>query len=61
MYLGWLLRLYRWSQRRPSRELKWTVGIVLALAAVIWALEAWLGLPDWMQMERPPRLTPIPR
>lgn len=61
MYIGWLLRLYRWSRHPPSREFRWTVGIVLALAAAIWALETWVGLPEWMQMDRPPRMAPMPR
>lgn len=46
--LHWLLRAKRWVQHPPSPgRVKLVFGVV-AICLVIYAIERWIGWPDWM-------------
>ncbi|RBI85079.1 hypothetical protein DRV85_10500 [Rhodosalinus halophilus] len=57
--MQWFLRMYRWARHPPSKAFRWTVGVVLVLAAIIVGLEAWLGTPEWMEVNPRPRGVPM--
>ncbi|MCX7559884.1 hypothetical protein OS190_09925 [Sulfitobacter sp. F26204] len=51
----WLLRMSRWARRPPSaKRVKLVFGII-ALAAIIYAVERLGYWPDWATAERLPR------
>lgn len=49
-----LLRAKRWSQNPPSRKRIQLVLAVVTLGLALLAVERFIGVPDWMQMERKP-------
>jgi len=47
----WLFRMARWSRRPPStRRVLLVLGIV-AFCLAIFAIERYVGWPDWMTVE----------
>ncbi|MBV2360673.1 hypothetical protein KUH32_12875 [Thalassococcus sp. CAU 1522] len=48
----WLMRMVRWVRRPPSRQYRNMVAIVLVVCAVLFAVERWVGWPDWATAER---------
>jgi hypothetical protein len=49
--LRWLLRAKRWAQNPPSAtRVRLVVGVVL-LCAALFAVERFLGWPDWLTLE----------
>lgn len=55
-----LLRMSRWARNPPSdARVKLVIGIVV-ICLILFAIERWIGVPDWMQMELP-RHQKIPR
>ncbi|WP_417277661.1 hypothetical protein [Celeribacter sp.] len=54
--MRWMLRAKRWAQNPPSaKRVKFTFAIIAACIA-LYAVEKTVGLPDWMQVERPARV-----
>lgn len=52
MNLMWLIRAKRWSQRPPSvGRIKLVFGVVLVCLVLV-GIEKFIGVPDWMQLER---------
>jgi hypothetical protein len=58
-----LVRMAWWVRRPPSRRQLITVAVVLALAAVLYAIEVTVGWPDWLSVEPTrdlhPRVLPL--
>ena len=50
----WLLRMKRWVQNPPSARTVAVVFGVIAVCLALYALERWVGLPDWMSATRAP-------
>lgn len=60
MNLRHLLRMSKWARKPPSEtKVKLVIGIIV-LCLILFAIERWIGVPDWMQMELP-RRGKIPR
>ena len=58
MNLRHLLRMSKWARRPPSeKRVKLVIGIVL-ICVILFAIERWFGVPQWLQMERmrPPKI-----
>lgn len=55
----WLFKMKRWSQSPPSENRVKLVLAIIALCLLLFAIERFLGVPDWMQMSpRGQRWTP---
>ena len=56
----WLMRARRWLQNPPSMSRVVLVVAVIAICLALFAVERWIGLPDWMSANprggRGPRL-----
>lgn len=50
------VRMALWARRRPSKEWMIAAAAVLALAAVLGTIEHTVGWPDWLTVNKPPRL-----
>jgi len=60
MNMRHLLRMAKWARHPPSaKRVKLVVGVVV-ICLVLVAIERWIGLPDWLQMEPQGRMR-IPR
>lgn len=60
MNIRHLLRMSRLARKPPSdTKVKLVIGIIM-LCLILFAIERWIGVPDWMQMELP-RRGKIPR
>lgn len=47
----WLLRMAKWSHRPPSeKRVKLVLGIIV-LCLALFAVERYIGWPDWMTVE----------
>ena len=52
MNLRQLLRMSKWARHPPSaKRVKLVIGIVV-ICLVLFAIERWIGVPEWLQMER---------
>jgi len=52
MNLMWLVRAKRWAKNPPSTQrIKLVFGVVL-LCLVLVGIEKFIGVPEWMQLER---------
>ena len=52
MSVRWLLRMKRWAQRPPSeKRVKLVLGVI-ALCVVLFAVERWIGWPNWATLDR---------
>ena len=51
----WLLRMSKWARNPPSAKRVMLVFGIIALAGVIWGIEALGYWPDWATAERLPR------
>ena len=55
MNVMWLIRAKRWVKNPPSpKRIKLVFGVVLACVVLV-GIEKFIGVPEWMQMERPHR------
>ena len=55
MNIRHLLRMSKWARKPPSeKRVKLVIGIVV-ICLILFAIERWFGVPDWMQMELPRR------
>lgn len=52
MNVHWLMRMARWARHPPSGRYMWTVGIVVVAALVLYGLESYGLLPDWISAQR---------
>ncbi|GAA3877160.1 hypothetical protein [Celeribacter arenosi] len=52
--LRWLMRAKRWAQHPPSSKRVKLVFGVIAFCLLLFAIERFVGVPAWMQMEREP-------
>ncbi|MEQ9693338.1 hypothetical protein [Shimia sp. SDUM112013] len=43
-----LLRMARWARRPPSEKMVIFVLSVIVICFVLWAVERWVGWPDWL-------------
>ena len=59
--LHWLMRMRRWAQHPPSPSRVKLVLAVVAACAALFVLERYVGLPDWMAVERIDRGVPMVR
>lgn len=55
MNLLWLLRMVKWARRPPSARQVKVVLAVVALCLVLYAIERFIGWPDWARVNRMPR------
>ncbi|WP_027284857.1 hypothetical protein [Rubritepida flocculans] len=51
-----LLRLAQWLRHPPSRRTLWILGIALAVSLLLAGLERGFGWPDWLTVDRGPRV-----
>jgi len=52
MDLRHLLRMSKWARNPPSaKRVKLVIGIVV-ICLILFAIERWIGVPEWLQMER---------
>lgn len=51
----WLLRASRWARNPPAMGRVKLVLAVVALCAVLFVIERYVGWPDWLSVDRPPR------
>ena len=52
MNLRHLLRMSKWARNPPSeKRVKLVIGIVV-ICLILFAIERWIGVPEWLQMER---------
>ena len=52
MNLRHLLRMSKWARHPPSaKRVKLVIGIVV-ICLILFAIERWIGVPEWLQMER---------
>lgn len=51
--MNWLslLRMARWARNPPSAARVRLVLAILAICLVVFAIETWIGWPDWMSLE----------
>ena len=55
-----LLRMSKWARNPPGeKRVKLVIGIIV-ICLILFAVERWIGVPDWMQMDLP-RQQRIPR
>lgn len=55
MNLRHLLRMSKWARNPPSeKKVKLVIGIIV-ICLILFAIERWIGVPDWMQMDLPRR------
>ncbi|AXX97917.1 hypothetical protein BAR1_08215 [Profundibacter amoris] len=60
MNIWQLLRMSRWARNPPSaKRVKLVLGVIL-ICLVLFAIERWIGVPDWLQLE-PQRRFRMPR
>jgi len=53
MNLRHLLRMSKWARKPPSdRRVKLVIAIVV-ICLILFSIERWIGVPDWLQMELP--------
>ena len=46
--MHWLLRMAMWARKPPSARRVVLVLIVIALCLGLYAIERWIGWPDWL-------------
>lgn len=49
------MRMARWAHHPPGWRRVVLVLAIIALCLVLFGLERWLGLPDWMEPNTGPR------
>ena len=55
MNIRHLLRMSKWARKPPGeKRVKMVIGIVV-ICLILFAIERWIGVPDWLQMELPRR------
>lgn len=60
MNLRHMLRMSKWARNPPSeKKVKLVIGIIV-ICLILFAIERWIGVPEWLQME-PQRRGRIPR
>lgn len=61
MNFHWLLRMSRWARNPPSwGRVKLVLGII-AVCALLFVIERYVGWPDWATVEPARRGTGLPR
>ena len=48
----WLLRMKRWAQNPPSMRKVIFVLAILGVCFALYAIETWIGWPDWATPNR---------
>ena len=56
----WFIRMSKWARNPPSKRMVKLVFGILAVAIAIFLIERYIGWPDWLSLERTPRLRPRP-
>jgi hypothetical protein len=54
MNQNWFLRMAQWARHPPSPQRVKLVLTVIALCFVIYAIERWIGWPEWLQVNSRP-------
>ncbi|CUH62543.1 hypothetical protein TG4357_00169 [Thalassovita gelatinovora] len=49
--MHWLFRMSKWARNPPSERQVKLVLAVIAVCFMIYAVERWIGWPDWMTIE----------
>ena len=49
----WLVRAARWVRNPPSTGRVILVFSVIGAALLLYAIEVWIGWPEWLQVNRP--------
>lgn len=52
---GWMMRASRWARNPPSMGRVMLVLAVIAICAILFVIERYVGWPDWLTADRPPR------
>lgn len=52
MNLHWLFRMARWARNPPSAARVKLVLAVIGVCLVLYAVEVFVGWPDWLSMEQ---------
>lgn len=55
MNLTWLIRMAKWARRPPSAKMVVMVLGIVGFCLVLFAIERFIGWPDWASIERMPR------
>jgi hypothetical protein len=48
--INWLLRASRWARNPPSPKMVLLVVSIIALCALLFVIERYVGWPDWLQV-----------
>lgn len=48
----WLLRMAKWARNPPSEKQVKLVLFIIAACLALLAYEKWIGMPEWMELER---------
>ncbi|MDX1782326.1 MAG: hypothetical protein R3256_13560 [Thalassovita sp.] len=49
--MHWLYRMAKWVHRPPSEKRVRLVLTAIAICLAIYAVERWIGWPDWMTVD----------
>ncbi|WP_372605295.1 hypothetical protein [Actibacterium sp.] len=55
MNLRPFLRMAKWAHRPPSQRRVVLVLAVIAICLALWAVDHWIGWPDWLTLEGTPK------
>lgn len=61
MNYTWFLRMAKWARNPPSPKMVKLVLGVIALGLLLFAIEYFLGWPDWLTLENGGRAHRMPR
>ena len=50
------IRMWRWARNPPSKQQRMIVLVVMAVALLLAGIEFFFGWPDWLTVNRPPRV-----
>ncbi|HHI70773.1 MAG TPA: hypothetical protein ENJ91_07205 [Rhodobacteraceae bacterium] len=51
MNFRYLLRMAKWARHPPSaKRVKLVIGVIV-ICLIIYAIERWIGVPDWLQLD----------
>lgn len=54
--MRWLLRASRWARRPPKASRVVLVLAVIAVCLLLAGIDRFVGLPNWMHLEKPERV-----
>ncbi|MBR9649813.1 hypothetical protein [Thalassovita aquimarina] len=49
--MHWLFRMSKWARNPPSARRVRLVLLIIVICLVVYAVERWIGWPDWATVE----------